>query len=246
MAAIFFEIHKDIPREGPGSNESTRKAYGLLQGLPPRPQILDIGCGPGMQTLELARLTDGSITAVDTHEPFLAELTRRAAAAGLQGKITPLVASMFSLPFPAKSFDVIWSEGAIFIIGFERGLREWRSYLKPNGFLAVTEISWLRRDLPDEVAQFWAANYPAMKSVGENIDLIRQTGYVPVDHFVLPESDWWNDYYDPLEKRVAVLREKYADHPDALAQLAETQAEIDLYRKYADCYGYVFYLMQAR
>ena len=120
---IFFELHQDLPREGPGDNPSTRKALSFLKELPPQPLILDIGCGPGMQTIELARCTKGKIIATDTHQPFLDKLKQRAQAEGLSDKITAVNMSMFDLEFEAKSFDAIWSEGAIYIMSFEQGLR---------------------------------------------------------------------------------------------------------------------------
>jgi ubiquinone/menaquinone biosynthesis C-methylase UbiE len=113
---FFWEIHSNLPREGPGDDASTRTAFFMLTDLPKAPRILDVGCGPGMQTLELARITDGPITALDTHQPFLDELTKRATKAGVADRITTMRESMFAMSFSAGSFDIIWSEGAIYFI----------------------------------------------------------------------------------------------------------------------------------
>jgi SAM-dependent methyltransferase len=241
---IFFDIHKDLPREGPGDCESTRKALSWLKDLPQKPLILDIGCGPGMQTLDLARYTNGKVMAVDTHQPFLDQLQKRAEAAALAGRITPVRESMFALPFPEKSFDLLWSEGAIYIIGFEQGLRAWRPLLKPGGYVAVTEISWLKPDPPEEVHSFWMADYPGMSDIPGNLERLSNAGYQEIGHFVLPSSSWWTDYYIPIEARLPRLREKYQGDVEANAVLDATQKEIDIYRKYSDWYGYVFYVMQ--
>ena len=241
---IFFELHQDLPREGPGDNPSTRKALALLVDLPPRPLILDIGCGPGMQTVELARCTNGKIIAIDTHQPFLEKLKQRAQAEGLSDKITTINMSMFALDFEAKSFDAIWSEGAIYIMGFEQGLRACQPLLKPGGYGAVSEICWLRPQPPSEVQTFWAANYPGMRTVQENREIVRAAGYHEIGHFVLPTSTWWEGYYTPQEARIAMLWTKYRDDVEAIQLLDESQLEIDLYRKYSDWYGYVFYVMQ--
>jgi 2-polyprenyl-3-methyl-5-hydroxy-6-metoxy-1,4-benzoquinol methylase len=96
---IFWEIHSSLPREGPGDDTSTRRAFSMLAEPPSAPRMLDVGCGPGMQTLELARMTDGPITALDTHQPFLDELTKRAKEAGLSDRITAVRESMFAMPF---------------------------------------------------------------------------------------------------------------------------------------------------
>ena len=241
---IFFDLHRDIPREGPGDNASTCKAFSLLTGLPPQSHILDIGCGPGMQTIELAKISAGSILAVDTHQPFLDELARRAAREGVAGKISTLNKSMLELNFEPSSFDLIWSEGAIYILGFEKGLQEWQPLLKKGGYLAVTELSWLKPDPPVEIKIFWDGNYPQMKTLEENLDILQGAGYRDAGHFVLPESSWWDDYYTPLEKKIVLLREKYRDDAEAMSLLYESQRESDLYRQYSDWYGYVFYIMQ--
>jgi SAM-dependent methyltransferase len=245
MDDLFFEVHKDLPREGPGSNASTRQALALLPDLPSFPLILDVGCGPGMQTLELARLTHGKIIAVDAHQPFLDELNRQVRQSGLEGRIITANQSMFALDFPEANFDVIWSEGAIYIIGFEAGLRAWRRFLKPGGCVAVSEITWLRPDPPLEIRAYWDQDYPAISDLDQNLARVRSAGYRPLGHFVLPPSDWMDAYYIPLEARLEMLRQKYRREAQALAQLAEHQREIDLFRRYHEWYSYVFYTMQA-
>ena len=241
---IFFEMFEGLPRQGPGDDQFTRQAFSYLKPLPPQPLILDIGCGSGMQTIELARLTDGKIVAMDTHQSFLDELTQRARQAGVADKIETRNQSMFSLAVEDKSVDVIWSEGAIYIMGFEKGLRAWRPFLKPGGYVAVTEITWLRPDPPQELRAFWDTECPAMQSVQANLDVIRAAGYREIAHFVLPPLAWWTHYYTPLEARVATLRKKYPGDPEAQQLLKEMQREIDLFRTYSDWYGYAFYVMQ--
>ncbi len=240
---LFFEIHRDLPREAPGSDACTARALAMIPNLPDQPEILDIGCGPGAQTLVLAKQTGGHVTAIDTHQPYLDELTRRAELAHLKRRISPQNASMFALDFDDERFDLIWSEGAIYIMGFQQGLAAWRRFLKPGGALAVTELAWLTDAPPDDLRRFWQAAYPAMKHVDENIALLQETRYRYVGHFALPAAAWWDDYYTPIEHRIAALRQKYRDDAEATAVLDEEQREIDLYRKYATHYGYVFYIM---
>ncbi len=243
MDKVFFEIHSDLPREGPGSEACTARALAMIPHLPEAPEILDVGCGPGAQTLVLAKQTGGHVTAVDTHQPYLDELTRRAEDAGLAHRITPQIASMDALDFDAERFDLIWSEGAIYIMGFREGLTAWRRFLKPGGALAVTHVAWLAETQPDEIRHFWQEAYPAIKHAEENIDILQEAGYRYLGHFALPAAAWWDDYYTPIEERLAALRRKYRDDAKATAILDDEQREIDLYRKYADIYGYVFYIM---
>jgi SAM-dependent methyltransferase len=240
---IFWEIHSKLPREGPGDDASTRKAFSMLPDLPTAPRILDVGCGPGMQTLELARITDGPIIALDTHQPFLDELAKRAKDAGVDERVTTVRESMFAMPFPAESFDLIWSEGAIYFMGLRQGLERWKHLLRARGYIVVTEPCWLKRDITDELRAFWR-EYPGMTTPENCIQIIGEAGYSEVGHFTLPEAAWWDDYYRPMELRLPTLRQKHKDNLAAMKIIDEAQNEIDMYRAHSDCYGYVFFAMQ--
>jgi SAM-dependent methyltransferase len=241
---IFFEVHSGLPRQGPGDAESTARALSFMSGRSMHPHILDIGCGTGAQTLDLAALVDGQIIAVDNHQPFLDTLQLEAVDRRINHKISVVNADMKDLKYADHSFDIIWSEGAIYIIGFENGLRDWQRLLKPHGYVAVTELSWLASSSPAEIREFWNREYPNMNPVHQNLKLITDTGYRVVGHFTLPTSSWWNDYYQPLESRLSALRVKHSGDQQALAVIESSQLEINLYRKYSDYYGYVFYIMR--
>ena len=242
MNDIFFDVQRGLPRQGPGSDESTLKALSLCNPLPERPAILDIGCGPGMQTVALAKATGGSLTAVDTSAEFLAELKQRAELNGVVDRIKIIEADMNDLPFAKGSFDLIWSEGAAYIMGFANALKAWRSLLKPSGTIAVSELVWLRPNPPAEPAAFFAAEYPAMSNVAAVEQLVRESGYQPVAHFTLSNQDWWQHYYTPLEAKLPALFEKYRGNETALQIVQATEREIDMYRRFAEWYGYEFFI----
>ena len=244
LMPFFMEIHSDNPREGPGSRASTTRAFQLLTELPTRPRILDVGCGPGMQTLDLARLTGGDITAVDNHPPYLEALRTHIDTQGLEARVRPVNGDMTALDFGPERFDLIWSEGAIYIMGFEQGLRQWRRLLKPGGYLAVTELSWLIENPPDAVRSFWAEGYPAMQTIDANLAVIEGSGYQLTGHFTLAASDWWQEYYSPIAAKLSTFRKKHHGNPAAQAAADMELAEMALFRKYADVYGYVFYMMR--
>jgi SAM-dependent methyltransferase len=217
-------------------------AFSMVEGLPRAPRILDMACGPGMQTLELARLSDdASITAVDIHKPFLDELRRRARAAGVADRITGVRASMFDPPFAPGDFDLIWCEGAAYIMGVREALTAWRPLLADGGHIALTEACWLKADPPAEVVEFWTA-YPGMGTVEQTRSIIAASGYDLVGSFTLPEASWWDDYYAPLEARLALLEAKYAGASMDPTALDEARREIDVFRQYGDYYGYVFFV----
>lgn len=244
---LFFELHEGLPQQGPGSAASTTRAWqALTEAMDIRAvqDILDLGCGPGRQTLDLLELSqepDPRITAVDTYKPFTEQLAR-AAEAKAPGRVTTVNADMGALPFDDASFDIIWSEGAIYVIGFETGLRAWRRLLRPGGGIAVTEISWLRPDPAPEARSFWEREYPGIASVDENLETMRRTGYHPVAHFTLPEADWWTGYYDPLKESARRFAQEHRGDGAASEVLALEEAEMDLFSRHADSYGYVFYI----
>lgn len=236
---IFFEVHGGLPREGPGDEPSLRRAMGLIEGLPGRPRILDIGCGPGLQTVNLARLTGGVVIGLDNHRPFLIDLRRLASAAGLARHVPAVMGDMNSPPFPFGSFDVIWSEGAAYQMGFQNALRLWKKFLKPGGRLAVTEAVWLKPGAPEPVRRCWG-EYPDITDIPSVLARVRDCGYDISGHFTLPEESWWTHYYRPMEKRLTEMRIRYADDAKALDLIAYHQMEIDIFRDYSEYYGYEF------
>jgi ubiquinone/menaquinone biosynthesis C-methylase UbiE len=218
----LFEIDKDLFRER--LNKYTRRAFQMLPELD-KPRILDIGCGSGVPTLQLARLSNGQIIGLDVDQLLLDKLTRKIEEAGLSDRVTTLKCSMFELDFPDESFDIIWAEGSIARIGFEKGLKEWRRLLKPNGFLVVHDET---------------------KNVTKKREQISNCGYDLLGHFTLPRDTWWTEYYGPLEKRINELRAKHSDEPQALLELAKEQREIDMFKANSRRYSSVFFVMQKR
>jgi ubiquinone/menaquinone biosynthesis C-methylase UbiE len=240
---LLLEIHKDMPRQGSGRDEYTQKAFEMIPKII-RPKILDIGCGPGMQTIKLAKLSDGEVIGIDIVQQYLDQLNELIASENLKDRVKAVNQSMFEIKYPEESFDIIWAEGSIFIIGFEKGLIEWKKYIKPNGYFAVHEMAWLKDNPPQEIGEYWARVYPEITTIECNLDIIKKCGYKIIGYFPLPEDAWWELYYTPLEKRLKNLRIKFKENPEAMDMIEESQLEIDMFRKYNSWYGSVFYIMQ--
>jgi ubiquinone/menaquinone biosynthesis C-methylase UbiE len=239
---LICEYYSSIERQGPGSPELTVKALSFINNLSDESQRADLGCGTGGQTMVLAKHTDGYITGVDLFPVFIDIFNENARKLYLQDRVKGIVGTMEKLPFQADSLDVIWSEGAIYNIGFERGLKEWRKLLKTGGYIAVTEASWFTEKRPAEIYEFWQDAYPEIDTIPNKMTQMQQAGYVPVAAFILPESCWTEHFYAPQAFAQEVFLKKYAGNKTAEEFIANQRHEEYLYQKYKAYYGYVFYI----
>jgi SAM-dependent methyltransferase len=226
---------------GPGGNIHTIHVLNLLRERRFE-LIVDAGCGTGRQTLALAKELGILIHAVDTYEPFLNDLTRRAREAGIENLVQTHCMDMKDIPEVFQQIDLLWSEGAAYNIGFPNALSAWATAIKPGGFAVVSELSWLSEQVPDVVRRFFLNGYPDMQSVQDNIAVAENAGYEVLGTYVLPAEAWVEGYYDILGPRAKAL----ADHPDAAVRdfALETMEEIDVFERSENSYGYVFYVLQ--
>ena len=242
---LLLEAHIGLDRQGPGSPESTKKALGFLGALEKFEQIADLGCGTGGQTLLLAENLPGTVTGLDLFPDFIDQLSKRAKNRGLGDRVKGVVGNMESLPFPRNSFDLIWSEGAIDNIGFEKGLRHWHDFLRQDGYLAVSCPSWLTKEHPAVVEQFWSDAGSHLDPVEKNIEIMQDSGYKFIAAFALPENCWTENYFSPREAAIQKLADKYP-RSETMQEYAQiNRREVELFLQYKQHYGYVFYIGQA-
>lgn len=238
---IFFEVFEPLPRQGPGSLACTQRALTLCRELPASPRVLDLGCGAGAQTIHLASLMAGPILAIDVHPPLIERLRAQIANRSLSDRVEALVANMAALGLPPESFDLVWSEGALYNLGLESALPMCARLLRPGGYLAFTDAVWRTDDPPLDVRELFA-DYPTMGSVEDAISVIKASGYALIDHFDLPNEAWWDDFYSPMERQIATLRTHYAHDAEALAALDEIAKEPEIHRRSGHHYGYTFFI----
>jgi cyclopropane fatty-acyl-phospholipid synthase-like methyltransferase len=240
---LLIDLHRTAERQGPGGGAETKRAMelaGLDRSHPLK--IADIGCGTGASTILLAKELDAEITAVDFLSEFLDELQARASKHGVADRITLLNCSMDALPFDEGAFDVIWSEGAIYNMGFEAGISAWSRFLRPGGKLIVSEITWLSAKRPEALQSHWQAEYPEIDVASTKIGLLERHGYSPQGYFVLPEHCWLENYYRPMQSRFDVFLERHGQIDQAKAVVEVERHEIALYEKYRDYYSYGVYV----
>jgi len=240
---LLIDLHKNANRQGPGGDAESEKALDLAMVNRAEPlKIADIGCGTGASTLLLARLLEAKITAVDFLQDFLEVLEDRAGNSGLSEKITTLCCSMDNLPFGREEYDVVWSEGAIYNIGFEKGVAEWNRYLKMGGLLVASEITWITASRPSELRKHWEGEYPEIDVASSKIGILEKNGYSPIGYFTLPEHCWLDNYYRPMQNSFKDFLDRNGNSEEAVAIVESEVREIELYEKYRAYYSYGVYI----
>lgn len=239
---ILLEVFEGLPRQGPGNRACAARALGLCRELAERPAILDLGCGVGGQTLQLAEMTSGTIVAIDSHAPSIERLRAVVAERGLSKRVRAIVGDMADLDRSPGRFDLIWSEGALYSIGLREALQVCYRLLRPGGYLAFTDAVWRKDNPPPAVKAAFQSDYPTMGWLDDDVAAIRDSGFDLVDHFTLPDEAWWDDFYAPMEERIADLRGKYATDVEALGVLDELAEEPQMHRRYSDFYAYEFFV----
>lgn len=243
---LFFAVFESLPRQGPGSRACAARALALCRDLPAAPAVLDLGAGAGGQTLHLAELAAGTIVAVDSHAPSIERLRATVAERGLSARVRPLVGDMANLELAPESFDLVWSEGALYNLGLANALRICRGLLRPGGHLAFTEPVWRKANPPPEVKATFDADYPTMGWVPDTLAAIARCGMEVLGHFPLPDEAWWDDFYTPMLRRIEALRGEHAGDADALAALDQLAQEPDMHRRYSEYYAYEFFVARRR
>ena len=239
---IIIDYYSTVKRQGPGSPQITKKALSFIEGLTESSHIVDLGCGTGGQTMVLAQNAPGQYTGIDLFPKFVDLFNANAKALNLQDRVKGEQGSMDDLHFQEESLDLIWSEGAIYNIGFEEGLKQWRKFLKPGGFVAVSEGSWFTDERPAEIHDFWMDAYPEIDTIPNKLAQMQNAGYLPIAAFMLPENCWIEHFYEPQVQAREDFLKKHAGNLAAEDFIKNQRHETELYYKYKQYYGYAFYI----
>jgi ubiquinone/menaquinone biosynthesis C-methylase UbiE len=200
----------------------TRKAFCMIPQIN-RPRILDIGCGSGIPTLELAKLSRGEVIGIDIDQPALDKFTAQIAESGLSDRVKALNCSLINMDFPNEAFDIIWSEGSIYAIGFEKGLGKWKRFLKPGGFLVI---------------------HDEQGNVKEKLEQISKCDYELLGYFTLSKETWQSEYFAPLEKLIIEAETRYLNDPKVIEEIQQAQGELDMFKQNPECNSSVYFIIK--
>jgi SAM-dependent methyltransferase len=242
----FLEFFREMPRGGPGDSASMRRALALMTELPAGPRILDLGCGPGTTSGELAKLTGGRVVAFDLQAPFVVGQMSAARGSSRAGAVHGACGDMAAAPFASGSFDLVWSEGALYSIGFRNGLRACAELVRPGGYVAASDAVWTVQEPPNEIRAWWTAEYPDIGSIDAKVADVTSAGFDTVGHFTLPASSWWEHYYKPMLARTAALRVTWAGDDAGLGVLAQLEHEASMFERFGHTYSYEFIVGRRR
>jgi SAM-dependent methyltransferase len=242
----IFKIFESFPRQGPGDDEHTEKAFSIITEPPKRGgEILDVGCGKGVQTMALACLCPSCrIIATDIHQPFLDAVDEKIAAEGFSGRIKTVCASMDDLPLGEESFYIIWAEGCSFIMGFENAVRYWKKFLKPGGYMMISDLFWFTESPSAEAREFFAEIDPTIMIEDKGFEIIRNAGLELAGSFRLPSRVWEESYYGKVKGKYGDLMEEFKDNEAALIIIEGLKKQIEIFDNYSDEYGYTYNVMR--
>ncbi|MEW2131094.1 class I SAM-dependent methyltransferase [Streptomyces sp. NPDC005435] len=152
--------HESVLRSHTWRTAANSAAY-LLSSLKPHMKVLDIGCGPGTITADLAALVpDGRVTGLDRAPGILEQARATAAERGLDN-VDFAVGDVHALDFPDDTFCVVHAHQVLQHVGDPvRALREMARVTRPGGIVAVRDA--------DYAAMTW---YPAVDGLDEWLDL---------------------------------------------------------------------------
>ena len=234
-------IYKELPRQGPGSESTTEMLFKLIKHPEKIKYAIDMGCGPGQSTIWLAQ-HGINVVAIDIHQPFLEELREAASKAGVTARLDIQNMSIGAVSYPDNSFDLVWSEGTAYFIGWKQALTTWRRLLKSGGYLIVTDLFWTTDSPSPEPAAFFKDDN--VLTFEQGLQVAQESGYIVNATYIQPNSDWFDEYYSALQQRI----EELVQHPVAAVREATVRIkqEIDMRRKYKTEYEHIGLVLSKR
>jgi ubiquinone/menaquinone biosynthesis C-methylase UbiE len=217
-----MDIHEIRDECRANLNQYTREAFESIPAIK-QPNILDLGCGTGVPTLEVAGLSDGKIVAVDTDRASLDVLRKKIEILNLKERISIVQSSVFEADLPENHYDIIVAEGIFHIIGFEKGLRTFSRLLKDNGYFMIHD------EFRDEK---------------KKLKVIARYRFELVKFFIIDEKIWWEEYYGYMEKKIMNMEKTDSDHSITKELLEPLKDEIAMFKKNPSGNRSIYYVLK--
>ncbi len=188
-----------------------------------KPNILDVGCGSGVSTIEIASLTNGNILAIDSDKESLSFFERYIKDSNLESNITIKHNSVFDEELRENSFDIITAEGLFNLIGFEKGLTYFSNFLKISGYFIIHDDS---------------------KNLSTKLKLIERLKFSVIDTIELDENIWGNLYVNCLKNEISQINKNNLDKINSKNSIKTAKDEIKMFENDPSVFKSTYYLLQ--
>jgi ubiquinone/menaquinone biosynthesis C-methylase UbiE len=165
-AAVYTHGHHESVLRSHSWRTAANSCGYLLDSLRPDMHILDVGCGPGTITADLAALVpDGQVIGLEHAEAVLGQARETAIARGVDQVVQFVVGDVHALDFPDHTFDVVHAHQVLqHVVDPVKALREMRRVTKRGGLVAVRDT--------DYSGMIW---YPEVEGMKDWLELYLRT-----------------------------------------------------------------------
>ncbi|SDA72784.1 class I SAM-dependent methyltransferase [Methanobrevibacter millerae] len=235
---FFYLTFKDLDRLAPGSDESTLNVLNLIDiDKDLKMDILEVGCGTGSDTLILADyFRNSTVEAIDLFPHYLKVLNQKIDEKNLGSRVYAYEMDMNDLDFANEEIDLLFCHAGVEIMGFKKALNRWRRVIKPDGFLIVSDLTWISSP-SRESTDFWKSNYEEIDTIENKITQLEKLGFEYINHYVLDKSEF-AEYYSQLNANL----DKIKSDKSAKDFIKQLKKEVNVSKN--EDFSYVYYIMR--
>lgn len=212
-------------------------AAGRFALLTPASRVLDMGCGLGEGSVNLAREFRSRITAIDLSEENIGFARKLAVKKSVSHLITFTAGNVCEADFSKEPFDLILAEGGVLsFVSREKGLSLAYRWLTPRGWLAFSDLILLAEKMPNDIKKIFGDEKYRYESESSYRKFVAAAGFDIQFMCLVPQSGWDN-YYAHMARRLEDDKGFFGDKRIKLA----FHKEIDVFYR-LEGYKYVGYL----
>ena len=238
---LLSEFLYDMDTLGPESLSLAKTLIKNLEYITSFEKIADISCGYGNQSLILYELTNADIIAIDYRDKLIEIFQDELKFQRLDNHIVAKYSKLDELPFTEKELDILWATGLPSEFTYGRALNNWHQFIKEDGYIVISAYCWNSSYKPKKVSDFFRDRGIETDYFHNRIKEMEQKGFVPISHFTVPSTCWYNFFY-PIDMKKEKLSKKYTDNDEVQTFLRKIDVAINLFEKYSNYYSYTYFI----